>query len=139
MLLRPYNIEAPIFRSWTRAIEWVDVATGETRPADQLGVRKVAAFCGLGNPRSFWKTLEGSGLDVVFHWTFGDHHLYRPDEVKRLAGQAKAAGAEALVTTEKDVFNLFEGAAQVVAPLRLYWLKIGTEIENEEKLLRLIG
>ncbi len=39
----------------------------------------------------------------------------------------------------KDFFNLFEGAAQVVAPLRLYWLKIGIEIENEEKLLRLIG
>ncbi len=139
MLLRPYNIEAPIFRSWTRALEWVDVATGETRPADQLGVRKVAAFCALGNPRSFWKTLEGSGLDVAFHWTFGDHHSYRPDEVKRLAEQAMAAGAEALITTEKDVFNLFEGAAQLIAPLRLYWLKIGIEIENEEKLLRLIG
>ena len=81
----------------------------------------------------------GSGLDVSFHWAFGDHHSYFPDELRRLAQQALAAGAEALVTTEKDMFNLFEGAAKVVAPLRLYWLKIGIEIENEEELLRLIG
>jgi tetraacyldisaccharide 4'-kinase len=138
MLLRPYNTEAPIFRSWVRPLEWIDVATGEARPADDVHMKRVGAFCGLGNPRSFWKTLEGSGLHVAFRWAFGDHHSYRPDELRRLAQQASLAGAEAIVTTEKDMLNLFEGAAEVVAPLRLYWLKIGIEIENEEKLLRLI-
>lgn len=139
MLLRPYNTEAPIFRSWVRPIEWIDLATGETRPAEDLGLKRVAAFCGLGNPRSFWKTLEGSGLRVVFHWAFGDHHSYGCDELRRLAQQATAAGAEALVTTEKDMLNLFEGAAGVMAPLKLYWLRIGIEIENEENLLRLLA
>ncbi len=138
MLLRPYNTEAPIFRSWVRPLEWVDAATGETLPAGELGVKRVAAFCGLGNPRSFWKTLEGSGLDVAFRWAFGDHHSYRPGELHRLSHHAEAAGAEALVTTEKDFLNLFEGAADVIAPLKLYWLRIGIEIENEEALLRLL-
>jgi tetraacyldisaccharide 4'-kinase len=137
-LLRPYNTEAPIFRSWVRPVGWMDVGTGEVRPADNLGVKKVGAFCGLGNPRSFWKTLEGSGLDVAFRWAFDDHHSYRPDELGRLAQQATAAGAEALVTTEKDMLNLFEGAAGIVAPLKLYWLKIGIEIEKEDEFLRLI-
>jgi tetraacyldisaccharide 4'-kinase len=139
MLLRPYNTEAPIFRSWVRPIEWIDVATGETRPAGNLGAQRVAAFCGLGNPRSFWKTLEGSGLQIVFQWAFEDHHSYQCDELRRLAQQAAAAGAEVLVTTEKDMLNLFEGAAEVVAPLKLYWLRIGIEIENEEELLRLLS
>jgi tetraacyldisaccharide 4'-kinase len=139
MLLRPYNTEAPIFRSWVRPIEWIDVATGETRPAGNLGAQRVAAFCGLGNPRSFWKTLEGSGLQIVFQWAFEDHHSYQCDELRRLAQQAAAAGAEVLVTTEKDMLNLFEGAAEVVAPLKLYWLRIGIEIENEEELLRLLA
>lgn len=138
MLLRPYNTEAPIFRSWVRPLEWVDAGTGETRPASELGLQCVGAFCGLGNPRSFWKTLEGSGLDVAFRWAFGDHHSYSPGELQRLSHQAASAGAEALVTTEKDFLNLFEGAAAVVAPLKLYWLRIGIEIENEEALLRLL-
>jgi tetraacyldisaccharide 4'-kinase len=139
MLLRPYNTEAPIFRSWVKPLEWIDVATGEALPADRLGVKNVAAFCGLGNPRSFWKTLEGSGLQVVFRWEFGDHHSYKCDELRCLAQQATAAGAEALVTTEKDMLNLFDGAAGVVAPLKLYWLRIGIEIENEDALLRLLA
>jgi 3-deoxy-D-manno-octulosonic-acid transferase len=138
MLLRPYNTHAPIFRSWVRPLQWVDAATGIARPADQPIPKRVAAFCGLGNPRSFWKTLEGSGLDVAFRWAFGDHHSYRPGELQRLSHHAAAAGAEALVTTEKDILNLFEGAAALVAPLKLYWLKIGIEIENEEALLRLL-
>lgn len=139
MLLRPYNTEAPIFRSWVKPLEWIEISTSETRPADRLGVKKVGAFCGLGNPRSFWKTLEGSGLDVAFRWAFEDHHSYQPDELRRLAQQATLAGAKALVTTEKDSLNLFEGAAALIAPLQLYWLKIGIEIENEEELLRLLA
>jgi tetraacyldisaccharide-1-P 4'-kinase len=121
-----------------KPLEWVNLSTGDARPAKDLGVKRVAAFCGLGNPRSFWKTLEGSGLQAVFHWAFDDHHAYRCDELKRLAQQAAAAGAEALVTTEKDMLNLFDDAASVVAPLKLYWLKIGVEIENEADFLRLL-
>jgi tetraacyldisaccharide-1-P 4'-kinase len=55
-----------------------------------------------------------------------------------LAEQAVAAGAEVLVTTEKDALNLREDAPRLVAPMKLYWLKIGIEIEREEELLRLI-
>ena len=73
---------------------------------------------------------------MVFHWAFGDHHSYRPAELQRLLAQARAAGAEALVTTEKDALNLCEGACAIVSPLKLYWLKIGIEIEGEDELLR---
>ena len=100
--------------------------------------RKVAAFCGLGNPRSFWSTLEELKLDLVFHWAFGDHHSYRPGELQRLLAQAQDCGADALVTTEKDALNLCEGAASLVSPLKLYWLKIGIEIEREEEFLQQI-
>jgi hypothetical protein len=49
-----------------------------------------------------------------------------------------AAGAEALVTTEKDMINLCEGAAEMLRPLQLHWLEIGVEIDNEQELLRLL-
>jgi tetraacyldisaccharide-1-P 4'-kinase len=43
-----------------------------------------------------------------------------------------AAGAQALVTTEKDMMNLPAGAA---LPLEIYCLRIGIEIDNEAELL----
>ena len=99
----------------------------------------MAAFCGLGTPEAFWRTLEQLGLEIAFRWSFGDHHSYRPPELKRLAKQAAEAGAEVLVTTEKDIENLCDGRAGLVAPLRMLWLRIGIEIEKEDEFLRLIS
>ena len=134
-LLRSYNPSAPIFRSSVVPRRWISV---ESNSFEEPVFKRVAAFCGLGHPDSFWRTLEALKLEVVFCWAFGDHHSYRPEELERLAAQAVAAGAEALVTTEKDVLNLREDALALVAPLKLYWLKIDLEIEKEEELLRLI-
>jgi tetraacyldisaccharide 4'-kinase len=134
--LRRYNATAPIYRCRVVPREWVDVHSTLQRPVEEPGFQKVAAFCGLGNPRSFWSTLEELKLEVVFRWTFGDHHAYRPLELQRLAALAGAAGAEALVTTGKDVLNLCDGASELLAPFKLYWLKIGIEIEREEELLQ---
>jgi tetraacyldisaccharide 4'-kinase len=78
-------------------------------------------------------------LDLVFHWAFGDHHPYSPVELQRLLAQARTCGAEVLVTTEKDALNLCDGATEIVSPLKLYWLKIGIEIEREEELWEQIG
>ncbi len=138
-LLRRHNPTAPVFRSRVAPCSWVDLVTGVRTPADAPPFRRVAAFCGLGNPRSFWKTLEDLGLQPVYRWVFGDHHPYKPAELHRLAAQAHAAGAEALVTTEKDMINLCESAAEILNPLRLHWLEIGVEIDNEQELLRLFS
>ncbi len=135
--LRRYS-SAPIFRCRVAPREWVDVNSTLSIPVAEAPFRKVAAFCGLGNPRSFWSTLEELKLDLVFHWAFGDHHSYRPGELQRVLAQAQDCGADALVTTEKDALNLCDGTAAIVAPLKLYWLKIGIEIEREEELLQQI-
>lgn len=135
--LRRYSA-APIYRCRVTPREWVDVNSTLSIPVMEAPFRKVAAFCGLGNPRSFWTTLEELKLDLVFHWAFGDHHSYRPGELQRLLAQAQDCGADALVTTEKDALNLCKGATSLVSPLKLYWLKIGIEIEKEGELLQQI-
>lgn len=137
-LLRQFNLRAPVFHSRVRPLEWRKLESQTSRLVGDAPFRRVAAFCGLGSPRSFLHTLRELGLEIVFQWTFGDHHRYRPQELRRLVRQAREAGAEVLVTTEKDVMNLRPGAAALVLPLNLYWLKIAVEIDNEEEFLRCI-
>jgi 3-deoxy-D-manno-octulosonic-acid transferase len=136
--LRRYNAEAALFRSRVVPRQWVELDTGAAIEIAAAAFRRVAAFCGLAVPRAFWRTLEELGLECAFQQAFGDHHRYRPEELRRLADRAAAGGAEALVTTEKDAINLPEGAAALVAPLKLRWLRIGIEIENEEEFLKRI-
>jgi len=134
-LLARYNAQAPVFRSRVVPRHWVDFETGKISTA---GFKRVAAFCGLGSPRSFWRTLYDLEFELVFHRAYRDHHRYTSADLQWLAAQATAAGADAMVTTGKDAVNLPEDAARLLAPLRLYWLEIAIEIEREEELLRRI-
>jgi tetraacyldisaccharide 4'-kinase len=134
--IRRYNAQAPIF--YARAVPqyWVEAASGAQIP--KLPVSRVGAFCGLGNPESFWCSLEGLGIESAERVGFDDHHMYRAHELRRMAHQFAAAKAEAVVTTEKDAINLCEGNIELFAPLRLYWLKIRTAIDREAEFLELI-
>jgi tetraacyldisaccharide 4'-kinase len=134
--LRDYNPTAPAFRTRLISRLWRDYRTGESL-ADLPG-KKVGAFCGLGNPDNFWATLESVGLDVVFRWSFDDHHAYKPTELYSVAQQALENGAELLVTTEKDRINCPNHLESALAPLNLYWLEIEFELENEAMFLELV-
>jgi len=136
--LREHNLEAPIFRSSVTPSRWISVGEAKALTAKGLADRPMAAFCGLANPASFWRSLAGLGYRPTNYWSFRDHHHYKPQEVKRMAAEARAAGAEVLVTTEKDLMNLPSRAADLAAPLELFWLEIGLKIVNEEDLLEFI-
>jgi tetraacyldisaccharide 4'-kinase len=119
--IRRHNATAPLFRSRMVPEPWASSA------------RNVAAFCGIGSPAAFWHTLDELGLEVVQRAAFPDHHRYSVPELEEFARSAKAAGAEVLVTTEKDLMNLPPGITMPIECIR-----IGVEIENEAGLLRLI-
>ena len=134
--LRQVNAGAPIFTARVVPISWIDYGSKAETPVAEMKLGRVAAFCGLGNPRAFWRTLEELEVDVAFRWAFGDHHPYKPEELERLATQAAACGADVLVTTEKDIMNLCGETGKIVAPHPLMWLKIGIEIDREEEFLQ---
>jgi len=126
-LIRRYNPRAPIFRARVVARSPAGVPGGEL--ASPLG-----AFCGLGQPKAFWRTLEVLNVDAKLRISFPDHHRYTTADLEELGRQAAAAGAQALVTTEKDMMNLPAGAEP---PLKIYSLRIEIEIENEAEFLRM--
>lgn len=67
---------------------------------------KAFAFCGLGNPESFYEQLKREGFSVVQTKSFADHHFYSQNEILRVEKEAIAAGAEILLTTAKDAAKL---------------------------------
>jgi tetraacyldisaccharide 4'-kinase len=134
-VLARYNPNAPVFLARVEARSWIDERGGE--PA-ALPDTPFVAFCGLGNPDTFWRTLDKLEIQPVFRWTFGDHHAYLPRELHRLAQQARTLGASALLTTEKDAMNLPTNALDIIAPLDLYWLKIDVYLEQEPEFLAFI-
>jgi len=81
--------------------------------------RRVYAFAGIGRPEKFFDTLRGCGADLVGTRAFDDHQTFAPDDLKRIAADAQAAGAELVVTTEKDAARISTGALPGLDVLRV--------------------
>lgn len=64
------------------------------------------AFCALGNPDNFFEQLRRENFNLTAIRKFPDHHFYGQSDIAKLEAEAKAAGAEVLLTTAKDAVKL---------------------------------
>lgn len=85
------------------------VLSARLKPDDasvaSLSGKRVLAFAGIGDPARFFRTLRGSGIEVVRERAFADHHPFSQSEIESLIAEA-ARNALTLVTTEKDLARL---------------------------------
>lgn len=95
----------PIIESSHRPAAWINGP--EERPLDSVHGRPVAAFCGLGNPDAFRRTLEELAGPPIAWRTFPDHHAYTRDDIEDLRTWARALPeATILATTQKDLVKI---------------------------------
>lgn len=75
-------------------------------PLGMLAGRSVAAFCGIGNPEGFRRTLDQCGYRTAVFREFADHHRFGPRDVESLDAWAGSAPVDAVVCTGKDLVKL---------------------------------
>jgi len=92
----------------------------------------VAAFCGIARPDQFFQGLESAGVKLAARIAFADHHNYTAADLARIESVARAAGATAVLTTEKDRVRLGALAATVSATLPIQTVALRIEIEDEK-------
>jgi tetraacyldisaccharide 4'-kinase len=92
------------------------------------------AFCGVGNPESFFELLRRGGYNVKASRAFPDHHFYSQDEVTELERIGREHGAEVMLTTAKDMVKLEN--LRFDLPCRA--IEIRTEIDDDEAFRRLV-
>ena len=92
--------------------------------------KRVTAFAGLARPNAFRETVIALGAEVVSFKAFKDHHVYVPGQLLQLIREKDRAGADCLITTEKDWVRI-EGALKE-CPDSAY-LRIRFVIASESK------
>ena len=97
----------------------------DPEPLDGLPGRKVAAFCGIGNPEGFRRTITTLRGEVAGFRTFPDHHAYDAADVADLTAGPSDSGADLALTTQKDLVKL-RAAGLGGVPLRA--LRIGLDV-----------
>ena len=91
--------------------------------------RKVFAFSGIAQNESFFKMVQSLGCKIRGMLTFSDHHKYTDEDFKTICQTAKRAGADALLTTEKDYVRI---AGQTKWPLDLLVLEVRISFGDQE-------
>ena len=134
-LLR-WNPRAQFFAVRTRVLGFHRVDNERSVSEGELRSLRPFAFCGVGNPRAFFRTLELSGISLVGEKTFPDHYRYGKTDLAALEKAAAGNGAGCLVTTQKDLVNLPAG---VKTNIPLYWTEIDLMVEEESRLLQWIS
>lgn len=99
-----------------------------------LRERQVLAFCGIGNPKSFFETVASLGARVCDAVAFPDHHRYTESDLEHVETRRISCGAEALITTTKDAVRIKNADMMQ----NLYVLDIELEIDNEEQFIDLL-
>ncbi len=96
----------------TRRITSFRSSSGHALDPDACRGKRCVLLSGIGKPRQFEDDVRGLGITVVKHLRYRDHFRYSLQEIETMVGEAGQAGAELLLTTEKDMMRLaaVEGA-----------------------------
>lgn len=121
--------DAPVWETEFQPHRLVNL-TNQSTSLRQLHANRIFAFCGIGNPGGFRRTLAGIGAPVrdQAFYAFPDHHHYQSSDAGRLAHLAEQVHAELFVTTQKDLVKLHE----LKLPLPVWAVEIGLVFRANE-------
>ncbi|MBX9786039.1 MAG: tetraacyldisaccharide 4'-kinase [Alphaproteobacteria bacterium] len=106
-------------------------ATLELKPLT-LSKKRVVAFCGIGFPQKFYRSVKDMNFNLVAMESFPDHYVYEEADLLRLEKLAQSHDA-VLITTRKDWIK--------IAPYwqeRLHVLDMSIQFQDEEGLYHFI-
>jgi tetraacyldisaccharide 4'-kinase len=99
--VRQVNPQLVVVRS-IHAPAHVKTAEGAEIGLTNIPGRRIFAFCGIGNPPSFFRTITGQGGVLVGSHAFDDHHRYTAGDLDQVHDLAVRQQAELILTTQKD-------------------------------------
>ncbi|MCS7079105.1 MAG: tetraacyldisaccharide 4'-kinase [Chloracidobacterium sp.] len=134
-VLAACDVTAPVFFAYHDIVGVHELGTRRPQAQRTLVGQPIGVFSALGKPVVFEDDLANLGANVVFTKRFPDHHPYTAADIAALTAEAKAAGAERLVTTEKDAVKV-EGFDFGGLPVSV--VEIKTRFEDEVGLKSLL-
>ena len=102
---QPRHAPFEIFRMRRTMGPVQNVQNGSPTDDASTAVRSMA-IAGIARPQDFFAGLRSMGHDVVQTRAFRDHYRYTRSDLDRIFRAAREAGAERILTTEKDYVRL---------------------------------
>ena len=123
---------SPVIHSRHKLLSVVELKSNRQVTLESIQGKKTLAFCGIGNPESFYRQLEENRLRIVKKARFPDHYNYETLDLFTLEKEALKAGADYLATTAKDGLKI-SSDLQLKIPVLIFEIEV--EIISGEEVL----
>jgi tetraacyldisaccharide 4'-kinase len=121
----------PVMYACCSILQMRHLQTGAIYDIDQFAGWNAFVMCGIGNPQAFLEDVIQAGMNIAGERFFADHHAFTQKELDRVSCAAQSAGADMIVTTEKDAVRL-EGLECRQMPI--YVARLSIESQDEVRL-----
>jgi tetraacyldisaccharide 4'-kinase len=95
---------------------------------------RVFLLTAIARPERFRNTLINMGVNLVGDRAFMDHHPFSKTDLEAVAGEAKQAAAEVILTTEKDNIRIEDWPYDIPLTVAGYTVNF----EDKAAILRLV-
>ncbi len=115
----------------------VRAKTNVALPPNELRTKRFFLFSGIGDHAGFVGQMRREGMHVVGDMRFPDHHTFSEEDVKAIVKRMVDAGADSVLTTEKDFVRLTAGSALLDvfgAQHPLHYAEIAVEIVRGKEM-----
>lgn len=127
--------KVPVMYFYSTITELRHLATGEVYDAKSFSGWNFAVACGIANPHAFTEDVLQIGINIVAESFFPDHHAFAQRDLDQITRAAREAGADAIVTTEKDAVRM-DGLGHGDVPI--YAARLELESDDEVRLKSLL-
>jgi len=121
----------PVFRAQYKPAHLYNIKMNVITHYNFLKGKKVLAFAGLGDNRSFFDMLLAMGINVVHEISYPDHYSYKKEDIESFIS---VKDVDVFVTTEKDAVKIVNSDI----PKNLFYLAIDMVIEHEEEFMECV-
>ena len=94
--------------------------------------KNIYAFCGIGIPENFFKSLSDLGLNIICKKTFPDHHKFLDHEIENIIKISKEKNLQ-IITTSKDLVKI-----NVKFKKEILFAKLSIHFESEKEIINFI-
>ncbi len=132
--IRNVSSTIPLFRSSHEVLGLVSSPGTEVMDPLTLKGKRIVSVSAIANNKSFLRSLSGLGLNVVFDRSYLDHHRYTAGDIADISHAVAEHSADAVVTTEKDLYGLRSFTASI--PVPLFALSIRITLHDRERFVK---
>jgi len=136
--LKNFFINKNVLYSYYKVEGVFDIKNNKHYSIEEFEGQHSLVVCGIAQPFSFLRSLEGNNININNKLLFPDHKNYTLKEVEKIRKEFYDTNSYSVLTTQKDAAKLIQFKKEL-DDIDIYYLKINTVFEEPNDFYKIIN